>query len=432
MKERINVGVAGLGTVGFNVAHRLLEQRQRLFERSGLKVDLCAVAEPEITPDQRDLFSKQEIYSDAGKLLEEADLDVLVELIGGLQPAGDLIKQALERGIDVVTANKELLAKNGREIFKTATANDARIRFEAAVAGSIPIIRTIREAMVDAEFECIYGIINGTTNYVLSRMARTGMDFDTALDEAREKGYAEADPADDIEGKDSANKLTIIGELAFGSNIPIDRVYTEGIEEITPEIMEDAERLGYCIKLLGIAKKSETGIDIRVHPTMIPTDSALAAVNREYNAIYLQSSPAGASMLYGKGAGGPSTSEAVIGDIVSLADQERDFCGARYYSSPGASLIPAPEVSTRYYLRLMALDKPGVLAQVTRILGEHKISIETVIQHGRSAGELVPVILTTHRAREGSVREAVKAITELEVIGRKPQILRIEEGFERE
>ncbi len=432
MTTQINVGIAGLGTVGYSTAKQLVEKEEKLARRTGVEVRLVAVAEPSLPSQAEKHLAAQEIFTETEEMLAEADLDVFVELIGGIDPARKLIKEALSRGIDVVTANKELLAHYGREIFKHAADSAARIRFEAAVGGSIPIIRTVREAMVGADFECIYGIINGTTNYMLTSMGRRGLSFDEALTEAQNKGYAEADPSADVEGRDSAHKMTVLAELAFGISVPVENVHTEGINSITPSIMEDAERLNYSIKLLGIAKKIRDEVDVRVHPTLIPRSSALAAVNCEYNAVYIQSDPTGSAMLYGKGAGGPSTAGAVVSDIVSLATMEPNSQPAVYYSAGAGGLISTAELSTRYYLRLHATDKPGVLARVTKILGEHRISIETVLQRGRSAGEFVPVVLTTHRAREGSVQAAVNEIAQLDVIGRQPKLLRIEEDFEQQ
>ncbi len=432
MTGQIKVGIAGLGTVGFSTARQLIDKEEKLARRTGVEVRLVAAADPDLPSGAEKLLTDREIFTNAEEMLDNTELDVFVELIGGINPAGDLIKSALGRGINVVTANKELLAHHGQKIFGHASRSSAQIRFEAAVGGSIPIIRTVREAMVGADFECIYGIINGTTNYMLTSMARRGLSFGEALKEAQDKGYAEADPSADVEGRDSAHKMTILAELAFGMPVPVEEVHTEGINLITPSIIEDAERLNYSIKLLGIAKKIGEKVDVRVHPTLIPDSSALAAVNCEYNAVYIQSDPTGSSMLYGKGAGGPSTAGAVVSDIVSLATVEPNSQPSIYYSDSSEGLVSTSELSTRYYLRLNATDKPGVLAKVTKILGEHRISIETVLQRGRSAGELVPVVLTTHRAREGSIQDAVDKISQLDVIGRKPKLLRIEEDFESE
>jgi len=429
------VAVAGLGTVGGEVVECLLKNAGGLAGRSGVQLNLTAVADPDPPPRFDDgKLKKVDRYDDVLELLDNENPDVFVELIGGVGVARQAIEKALKSGLDVVTANKELLAKNGEQIFEVARNNGGRIRFEASVGGSIPVVRTIRESFVSAELTEIYGIINGTANYVLSRMESDNQKFSEALKLAKDRGYAEADPSYDIEGDDSAHKLAIIAALAFGGRVPLENIYCEGITGISPEIIEDARRLGYRIKLLGIAKKVNGGLDIRVHPTMIPRASALAAVCNEYNAVYLQGEPVGSSMLYGKGAGGPATSSAVLADVIDLAAGRKEVEAPVYFSDTPLAPVAVEEVKTRYYIRLSAVDKPGVLARVTRILGHWEISIETVIQHGRSGeeDEEVPVILTTHKAREGAMQAAVEEITELNVIGSRPEVIRIEEGFEGE
>ncbi len=428
-QEATRVGLVGLGTVGSRVANRLIERRESLFRRTGARIDLTHVAEMDLTPEMEKALPGVELYRDALTFIEEAECDIVVELIGGLEPAGTIITRAVEQGKDVVTANKELLAKKGAEIFKRAERTGARIRFEASVGGSIPVIRTIREAMVANEFEAVYGIINGTANYVLTRMAEDGQSFNEALQLAQEKGYAEADPSYDVEGDDSAHKIAVLAGLSFGTHVPLEKVHCEGITGISPEIMKDAHRLGYRIKLLGIAKRTPGGLDVRVHPTMIPRASAMAAVQNEYNAVFIQGDPVGSSMLYGKGAGGAPTSTAVISDVTSLAVRDDRVRSSFFYREEPMSVLDIKEVRSRYYLRLQALDRPGVLAQVTRILGDHGISIDSVIQHGRSEEKAVPVILTTHQAAEGDVQEAVQKISRLEVVDSDPVCLRIEEDL---
>lgn len=425
------VGIIGLGTVGGEVFKRLMERKEQLRQRCGTSIEVTAVADL-VKPDPlSDLIDRVSYYESPESMMDAESLDVVVELIGGLEPAETFITEALTRGIDVVTANKELLAKKGPEIFQTAEDHDSRIRFEASVGGSIPVIRTLREAFVDADIEGAYGIINGTANYVLTRMEQDGQPFDEALELAQEKGYAEADPSYDIEGDDSAHKLAILAALGFGSLVPLEDVYCEGITEITPEIVADADDLGYRIKLLGIVKRIEGDLDVRVHPTMVPKNSALAAVREEYNAVYVKADPLGSSMLYGKGAGGAPTATAVVGDVAALAVRN-DRARAPIDFDPGHSVRSIDQVKTRYYLRLMALDQPGVLAGVTKILGDHQISIDSVIQHGRSRDEEVPVVLTTHRAREGNVRKAVDEIAQLDAVGKEPVLLRIEDDLEEE
>lgn len=425
------VGIVGLGTVGGEVFTRLVDRKKELQNRCGATVEVIAVADLVIPDELEDRVSDVHYYEDALGMIEAEDLDVLVELIGGISPAREIILKALAENVDVVTANKELLAKEGETIFNTANENESRIRFEASVGGSIPVIRTLREAFVDVDVQGAYGIINGTANYVLTQMESRGQNFDEALEIAQEKGYAESDPSYDVEGDDSAHKLVILGALGFGSLVPLDDVYCEGITDITPEIVADAEDLGYRIKLLGIVKRVEGDLDVRVHPTMIPRDSALAAVRDEYNAVYVKADPLGASMLYGKGAGGAPTATAVVGDVADLAVRN-DRVQPSIDFQPDLSVRNIEQITTRYYLRLMALDQPGVLAQVTDILGEHEISIDSVIQHGRSRDEEVPVILTTHRAREGNIQQAVEEIANLDAVGQDPIMLRIEDDLEEQ
>ncbi|MFP4686585.1 MAG: homoserine dehydrogenase [bacterium] len=423
----LKIAVAGLGTVGGQVVKRIIERGEKLSRRTGCCLQLVAAADVSKTARQRFVDTDINIYDDVLAMLDSEEFDVFVELIGGTSIAKKAVQKALAAGRDVVTANKEMLAKFGPEIFNMAAEKDCRIRFEASVGGSIPVVRTVREALVDAEFEAIYGIINGTCNYILSCMEEKGEVFSVALERAQQKGFAEADPTYDVEGDDSAHKIAVLASLAFGTPVPLESIYCEGIKRITPAIISDARRLGYRIKLLGIAKKTASGLDIRVHPTMVPLDSALAAVGNEYNAVYLESDPLGASMLYGKGAGGPATATAVIADLISLYQEPGLSSAPGYFADDSLTPIEEEKIKSRYYIRLNALDQPGVLAGVTRILGEKKISIETVIQHGRSADQEVPVILTTHRAREGNMRRAIEEIKKLPVIGDRPAVVRIEE-----
>ncbi|MFB6355755.1 MAG: homoserine dehydrogenase [bacterium] len=427
--NKTSVGVIGLGTVGSHVARRLVERRENLETRSGARIELTDVADIQFPDSLQDVLSDVTCYEDAFELIENSNCDVVVELIGGLEPAEEVICTALKNGKDVVTANKELLAKRGSRIVDVVERTGSRLRFEASVGGSIPIIRSLREGFVDTNVKAIYGIINGTANYVLTRMEREGQSFEEALSMAQEKGYAEADPTYDIEGDDSAHKVAILAALGFGCRISMDSIHCEGITRITPEILEDARSLGYTIKLLGIAKRTGEGLDVRVHPTMIPEETALSAVRDEYNAVFTKANPLGSSMLYGKGAGGAPTATAIIGDVVSLASRD-DTDHAPYYFDENVQLLPTKDIVCRYYLRLMALDQPGVLARVTKILGEHQISIDSVIQHGRSDYDEVPVILTTHRAEEGNMRDAVEQISNLDEIGADPVFLRIEDDFD--
>ncbi|MFB6347625.1 MAG: homoserine dehydrogenase [bacterium] len=425
------IGVVGLGTVGGEVARRLQDRSGTLTTRTGTTVELSAVAEPAVPESFEHRLEGLDLYEDAEELIDQAEVDILVGLIGGLNPAGRIVERALKSGMDVVTANKELLAHDGEKLFKTARETGQRIRFEAAVGGCIPVVRSIREAMVDADFEAIYGIINGTSNYVLTRMEHDGLQFEEALQLAQEKGYAEADPSYDVEGTDTAHKIALLAGLGFGTRVTLDEIYCRGIRRIQPEIMRDAEQFGYKIKLLGLTKQTDRGLDTRVHPTLIPEDSALAAIQYEYNAVLTQGTPVGRNMLTGKGAGGGPTATAVIGDIISLARNSNQTRAPYYYGGTEHRTVPIEEVESRFYLRLMAQDEPGVLSKVTTILSNHDISIDSVIQRGRSEDNLVPVVLTTHEASQGSMDSAVGTIADLDVIGEDPVSLHIEEDFEK-
>ncbi len=425
------VGLVGLGTVGSEVCLRLMERKGLLSVRAGMDLELTAVAEPDVPTDLEEHVSGLEYYESAGHLIEESSVDVLVELIGGINPAEQIIRDALKTGTNVVTANKELLAHRGAELFELADKRNQRIRFEAGVGGCIPVVRSIREAMVDVDFSAIYGIINGTSNYVLSRMRSDEIPFDEALEIARNRGFAEADPSYDVEGTDTVHKLIILSELAFGTRLDYEAVYCKGIERITPEIIRDAKKFGYRIKLLGISKKKEDGIEARVHPTLIPEDSPLAAVEEQYNAVLTQGEPVGTNMFTGKGAGGSPTATAVVSDLISLSrSRDSDRFPYLYRENP-VPTIPISKIESRFYLRLMARDRPGVLSRVTKILGDRDISIDSVLQVGRSEENLVPVLLTTHRAKESQMSGAVESIANLESVGGEPVCLHIEEGLDR-
>lgn len=425
-----SVGLVGLGTVGGQVCRRLVDRKSSLSRRTGTDVQLKAVAEPDVPEDLHDYVDKVDLYESAQDLIKNCSIDVLVELIGGMNPAEGIISNALKNGSDVVTANKELLAHSGQDLFELAREENQTIRFEASVGGCIPAVRTIREGMVDVDFSAIYGIINGTSNYVLSRMKEDGLDFDSALEVAQEKGFAEADPSYDINGTDTVHKLIILSAIAFGTPVEYDEVFRDGIQNITPEIIRDAEQLGYSIKLLGITKMTEEGIEARVHPTMIPENSALAAVENQYNAVLTQGEPVGRNMYTGKGAGGAPTATAIISDIVSLAGVDGVNQTPYLFSNNTLSTLSISEIQSRFYLRLMAKDQPGVLSRVTKILGDNQISIDSVLQVGRSDDKLVPIILTTHSAKESQMRAAVDGISHLDVIGQQPVWLHIEDEFE--
>jgi homoserine dehydrogenase len=359
----------------------------------------------------------------------------MIELIGGIEPARTIILKAIEAGKHVVTANKALLADCWEELFSAASEKNVEISFEGSVAGGIPVIRALREGLAANRIQAIYGIINGTSNYVLSRMTQTGVPFGEALKEVQEKGFAEADPTLDVDGTDAAHKLCILSTLAFGSRVPMEAVFTEGITGISPLDLEYAGELGYMVKLLALAKVSDGRLEVRVHPTMIPVDQPLAGVGGASNAIFIRGDAAGSTFLSGQGAGGMPTGSAVIGDIMSLAART---AGNREFRPPGiipfgpmeeGRLKPREEVRTPYYIRFAALDQPGVLSSVSGILGRHNISIASVIQKGREESGPVPIVMMTHEASEKETQAALLEISDLPVIAEKPALIRVEENY---
>jgi len=378
---------------------------------------------------------KCRITDDAFSVVSDPDVDIVIELIGGYGVAKDLVMKAIANGKHVVTANKALLATHGNEIFKAAQDKGVMVAFEAAVAGGIPIIKALREGLTANRIEWIAGIINGTTNFILSEMRDKGLSFDTVLKEAQRLGYAEADPTFDIEGVDAAHKITILSALAFGIPMQFDKAYIEGISKLDAIDIKYAEQLGYRIKLLGITKRTPEGVELRVHPTLIPTKRLIANVEGAMNAVLVQGDAVGATLYYGKGAGAEPTASAVIADLVDVtrmhtADPEHRVPHLAFQPNAMADLkiLPMDEVQTSYYLRLRVQDKPGVLADITRILADEQISIDAVIQKEPGEGEdQTDLIMLTHLTREKRINAAIKKIEALGVVAGKVTKLRLEE-----
>ncbi len=434
MKKRtVGVGIIGFGTVGTGTARILLEQAGLLRERLGFPLELKAIADLDVTTDRGVDTTGVRLITSAEELINDPSIDIVVELVGGYHPALEFIKEALSAGKHVVTANKALLAVHGDEIFAAAAAAGRSVGFEASVAGGIPIIKVLREGLVGNRIASIYGIINGTCNYILTEMERSPVPFETVLAEAQRLGYAEADPTFDVEGIDSAHKLAIIGTLAFGIPLAFEGLYTEGISRVEPIDMEFAREFGYKIKLLGIAKEDDRGVELRVHPTMIPETSPIAKVDGVFNAVYVDADFLGPSLYYGKGAGDLPTGSAVVADIVDIA---RDIVAAGSADRVPVlgrrelldrPLVPMSEVRTGYYVRLSVADRPGVLSKISGIFGAHSISIQSVIQKGRKEGGTVPLVLLTHTAVEKDMKAALQAIQALEVVEGDPMVIRVEE-----
>ena len=436
--SEIRIGLLGLGTVGAGVVKILEGRRAMLQERAGARLTLAAIADTDLTRAREGLDLRAlPMVGDAARVLDDPSIHVVVELVGGLEPARTFILRALGAGKHVVTANKALLAHHGAELYDEARRRGLALAFEAAVAGGIPLIRSIKEGLVANRVLSVFGIVNGTSNYILSKMTDEGLDFSLVLKEAQAHGYAEADPTLDVEGMDSAHKLQVLTSLAFRTFIDLKHIHTEGITRITAQDIDYARELGYRIKLLAIAKASESpgagGVEVRVHPTMIPAASPLAAVSGVFNAIFLTGDAVGDLMFYGRGAGQMPTASAVWSDVLEIARRVAHGIPALALDLPSVgpqplSLTPMDAIRCCYYLRVMAHDRPGVLSRVAGILGDNDISIANVIQKGRGTREAVPVVMLTHEARERDMRAALTAIDRLPDVATATTMIRVEGG----
>jgi homoserine dehydrogenase len=425
----IHVGIIGFGTVGTGTARILLENRALLRERTGIDINLKKIADIDIKRDRGIKLSKGILTSRADELLDDPDIDIVVELIGGTTIAKEMVLKAISKGKHVVTANKALLATHGAEIFRAAAKHKVEIGFEASVAGGIPIIKVVREGLVANRIQAVYGIINGTSNYILTKMTEERAEFSEVLKEAQKLGYAEADPTYDIEGIDSAHKLAILASLAYGSQFNVKDVHCEGISWISPMDIEFARELGYKIKLLAIAKETDGKVELRVHPTMIPEEYLISKVDGVFNAVYVEGDAVGSTLYYGRGAGDMPTGSAVVADIADIARNIVNGASGRVsFSASGKpkNLLKMEDVRSMYYFRFSALDRPGVLSKISGILGKYNISIVSVIQKGRREGKAVPLVVLTHRAREKDVVSAIREINRLSVVAGKTAIIRVE------
>ena len=432
MKTReLGIGLLGFGTVGAGVVEGLQRNGALMAERLGIKLVLRRIADVDLDRDRGVIVDRALLTRDAEAVIRDPSVDVIVELIGGCGIAKKLMLQALALGKPVVTANKALLAEHGTEIFKAAEAKDAPIHFEASVGGGIPIIKVLREGLVANNIRSIYGILNGTCNYILTRMEQEKLAFDIVLKAAQAAGYAEAEPGLDIDGHDTAHKAVILASLAYGFPVPQSAAHVEGIRGLAMDDLVNALAMGYRIKLLGIVKYSAEGISVRVQPTLVPLAHMLASVRGVFNAIQVDGDIVGQTLYYGRGAGRAATASAVLSD---LADVARDFVAdvrckpaIQAAAAQSARLRPIGEISTRCYLRLALPDKPGMLARVAQVLGDHGISIASVMQKESSAGKHVPVIIVTHQAPEQQFQRALAAIDRMDIIGAPTVRLRIED-----
>ena len=430
----VRVGLLGLGTVGAGTVNVLSRNQTEITRRAGCDIQIVRASARDLTKKRDCSVEGIALSTDPFEVVEDADVQVVVELIGGTDIALELVTRAVDNGKHVVTANKALIAANGNTLFEAAHKKGVMVAFEAAVAGGIPIIKAIREGLSGNQIEWLAGIINGTGNFILTEMWEKGRNFDDVLAEAQALGYAEADPTFDVEGIDAAHKLSILAAVAFGNPLQFDEVFTEGISGITADDIGYASELGYRVKHLGIARRGETGVELRVHPTLIPEGRLLANVNGVHNAVLVQGDAVGATLYYGAGAGAEPTASAVVADLVDVVrsmttspESRVPYLAFQPEAISDLPVIPMTEVETAYYLRMLATDRPGVLAEVASILAGSGISIEAVVQKEPPPGvSLVHLIMLTHKVREGRMNEAIAQIESLETISGDVTRIRVE------
>ena len=431
--KQIQIGLLGCGTVGTGVAKLLIGNKDLLTARVGADLNLKWVADIDIETDRGIQFPQGVLTTDAQKVLTDPDVDMVIEMIGGEGIAKNFILQAINNGKHIVTANKALLAAHGNELFAAAARNGVDLAFEASVGGCMPTIKSVRESLVANRIKSMTGILNGTCNYILSKIEDEGISFQEALTEAQRQGYAEADPTLDVEGTDTAHKIAILAALAYGMEINLKDVYTEGISRITPLDIEFARQFGYRIKLLAISKFQNQRVEARVHPTMMPFKNLLTSINGTENAISFAGDAVGDILLYGRGAGMMPTASAVVSDIVDIA---RNILSGTVRRIPSLSyqresirkipVLPMDDLLTHYYFRFAALDRPGVLSTISGILGKYNISLQSVHQKGRKTNGSVPLVMLSHRAKEIDVKRALAEISDLNVVSDEPVLIRIE------
>lgn len=429
--KKIRVGLIGFGTVGKGLAKALHAQKERLEQRTGTTFELATVADIalETLPDE---FRNVSLTKDANEIFTDPDIDIVVELIGGMEPAKTFLLNAIKNGKHVVTANKALLSVHGSEIFRAAAENNVEVGFEASVGGGIPVIKALKEGLVANRIHFIKGIMNGTANYILSQMTDHGTPFQEVLKEAQELGFAEADPTYDVEGIDTAHKLAILMTIAYGLNVHLDDISVEGISSIEPIDIDFARRFGYRIKLLAISRNHGEHVEARVHPTMVPEDHMLATINGAFNGIQFQGDTVGNVLLYGQGAGMMPTGSAVAADVIDIGRNIANGCINRvpalsylpeHIGQP--TITPMEQLVCPYYFRITALDQPGVLSTITGIFGQHGISVRSMMQQTQDVNEPVYIVFRTHRATEGAVTKAIKDIDALDVCTAKTVKIRL-------
>ena len=428
--KAVNVGLIGFGTIGKGVVKTLLSKKGVLKERAGVSINLSRIADKDLRPRRGIRVPKRLLTKKIDSVIKDKNIDIVVELIGGMYPAKEVILKSLSLGKHVVTANKALLAEHGEEIFTAASRFRSFLGFEGSVGGGIPVINALRQRFVSNKIELIYGILNGTSNFILSRMSEHGIDFREALKDAQKEGIAERNPRLDISGIDARHKLAILALLGFGFSVKPEKIYTEGIENIDLMDIQYARQWGYAIKPLAIARRAKNLLDIRVHPSLVSSKNILASVKDENNAIYIRGDMVGDSLFYGKGAGSLPTASSVVSDIIEIAKSLADFKRQRYYlklkfDSGVKNVRGIGDLFTRYYLRFSAIDRPGVLSGISNVLAQNKISIATVTQKERKKGQPVPIVMLTHYSNEGSMNKALKKIDKLRFITKKTTRIRI-------
>ena len=425
MKE-VKIGILGFGTVGAGVVEGILKNGELMAQRTGIFPKIGKIADLDIKTDRGVKVDPSLLTTDALSVINDPDIDVIVELIGGIKIAKDFVLRALKNGKPVVTANKALLAEAGRELFEASAKSGAGLYFEASVGGGIPVLRALRDGLVGNQIKSMYGILNGTCNYILTRMEREGLDFDVVLADAQKLGYAETPPDLDIDGIDTAHKAVVLASLAYGAPVSMDAFTIEGIRGLSHREIEYAGELGYRIKLLAVIREVNGEIEMRVEPSFVPKKHLLASVNDAYNAVFVEGDIVGSTLYYGRGAGRLPTASAVIGDIMEAA-AGKGGCSDWLLKNASLPVRGANDISIRCYLRLSLKDQPDVIAQVAHVLGKNKISIASIMQKEQNAGEQVPVVFLTHKAREKNFAAAMEEIERLDVVDGKPVRMAIED-----
>ncbi|MCK5655651.1 MAG: homoserine dehydrogenase [Candidatus Aureabacteria bacterium] len=426
--KKINVGIIGFGTVGKGVVKNLLKNGSAFSKKIGIPVKLVKVADKDIKSNRGIKLAKGMLVSNADLILEDESIDIVVELIGGIHPAKEFIKKALSKGKRVVTANKALLAEHGKELFEHAAKNNSEIFFEASIGGGIPVVKGLREGLAANKIYSIHAIINGTTNYILSRMGNEGISYREALKAAQKEGYAEANPKLDVGGMDSAHKIAILASLSSGKWIDLKDIHVKGIENVEQIDIDYARELGLVIKLLAVYKEKQDGIEVSVTPVMVKDKSMLAAVSAAYNAVLVEGDFVGNILYYGLGAGEKPTASAVVSDILDIS---RNILSGKSkpfildFPNSRKKVKPMGKIRSRYYFRFRVIDKPGVLSKIAGVLGKHQISISSVIQKERNKGSAVPIVVMTHKACEKDVQKAIKLIDNLGMIKSKTVVYRV-------